>query len=323
MVTKSDYGLGPLYHGTSKESADAILIGGLLVMAGQPVWLSCSQQEALENAYEKEGVPVVLEVNLPDDWLLDRAEAGTYHSWRDIPSEYIKMESSNPGNPTDPKLQVIETSFAGTTHYTATLSDDRGNILSLAEYEQGVDFILLRSISTPPQYERHGYASELFISGPLALSARTHKSIKTIGLTDSGKKLYEALESRGVIAIEKGTGYPGVYILTPVNESPPTPTGTCYHDAWQYVMRHTEAQPVLVHGTIHTLSGRINHAWVELPDGTVWDTASKVKMPIEKYYSLVDPIVEDRYTVDEAATMLNVGYHGPWTAEERMKHIGR
>lgn len=90
MVTKADYGLGPLYHGTSKDSADAILVGGLLVMGGQPIWLSFSQQEALENAQEKEGSPVVLEINLPDDWLLERAEAGTYLSWRDIPSEYIR-----------------------------------------------------------------------------------------------------------------------------------------------------------------------------------------------------------------------------------------
>ncbi len=90
MVTKSDYGLGPLYHGTSKDSADAILVGGLLVMGRQPIWLSVSQEEASENAQEKEGSPVVLEVNLPEDWLLDRAEAGTYLSWRDIPVGYIK-----------------------------------------------------------------------------------------------------------------------------------------------------------------------------------------------------------------------------------------
>ena len=47
--------------------------------------------KALENAQEKEGQPVVLEVNLPEDWLLDRAEAGTYLSWRDIPPEYVKL----------------------------------------------------------------------------------------------------------------------------------------------------------------------------------------------------------------------------------------
>ncbi len=101
------------------------------------------------------------------------------------------------------------------------------------------------------------------------------------------------------------------------------PTGTCYHDAWQYVMRHAEAQPVLVHGTAVGFSGRVGHAWVELPDGTVWDPAGQAIFAIERYYQLVNPIVEDRYTVDEAATMLNVGWHGPWTAEERMKHIGR
>ena len=103
----------------------------------------------------------------------------------------------------------------------------------------------------------------------------------------------------------------------------PPPTGTCYRDAWRYVMHHVEDQPVLVHGTIVGLYGRMNHAWVELPDGTVWDPSSQTKMPIEKYYSLVDPIVEDRYTADEAAHMLSVGKHGPWTDEERMKHIGR
>ncbi len=59
-------------------------------MGGQPIWLSFSQEEALENAREKEGIPVVLEVNLPEDWLLNRAETGTYLSWRDIPAEHIK-----------------------------------------------------------------------------------------------------------------------------------------------------------------------------------------------------------------------------------------
>ncbi len=104
-------------------------------------------------------------------------------------------------------------------------------------------------------------------------------------------------------------------------EHKPLPTGTCYSDAWRYVMHNIDG--VLVHGSIVGLYGRINHAWVELSDGTVWDPSSQAKMFTEKYYSLVDPIVEDRYTADEAAHMLNVGYHGPWTAEERMKHIGR
>lgn len=106
------------------------------------------------------------------------------------------------------------------------------------------------------------------------------------------------------------------------------PTGTCYRDAWRYVMHHVEAQPVLVHGTAISISttppgGRIGHAWVELSDGTIWEPYSGAIMTIEKFYSLVDAIAEDRYTADESARMLSVGKHGPWSAEERMKYIGR
>lgn len=103
--------------------------------------------------------------------------------------------------------------------------------------------------------------------------------------------------------------------------SKPAPTGTCYPDAWRYVMRHTEG--VLAHGTAISLGKRLGHAWVELPDGTVWEPSSQAIFPIERFYELVDPIVEDRYTADEAAHMVSVGKHGPWTAEEREKHIGR
>jgi len=107
----------------------------------------------------------------------------------------------------------------------------------------------------------------------------------------------------------------------------PVPVGTCFPDAWRYVMHNAEKQPVLVHGTaISIASGtkkRIQHAWVELPDGTVWEPYSGSIFPIEEYYGLVEAIPEDRYTVDEAASMLSAGKHGPWTAEERMEHIGR
>jgi len=101
-----------------------------------------------------------------------------------------------------------------------------------------------------------------------------------------------------------------------------TPTGTCYPDAWRYAMQHSEA--ILAHGTAISLGRRIGHAWVELPDGTVWEPSSQAVMPIEKFYGLVDPIVEDRYTSEEAAIMVaRVGKHGPWSAEERMEYIGR
>ena len=107
---------------------------------------------------------------------------------------------------------------------------------------------------------------------------------------------------------------------TPPNPSSGNPTGTCYPDSWRYVMRHTEG--VLVHGTAISLGKRINHAWVELPDGTVWEPSSQAILSKERYYALVDPVVEDRYTADEAAHMLSVGKHGPWTEEEKQRLLG-
>ena len=86
-------------------------------------------------------------------------------------------------------------------------------------------------------------------------------------------------------------------------------------------MQHPEA--VLVHGTAISLGKRIHHAWVELPNGTVWESSTQTIFLVERYYELLDPIAEDRYTADEAAHMLSVGKHGPWSAEDRMKYIGR
>ena len=98
-------------------------------------------------------------------------------------------------------------------------------------------------------------------------------------------------------------------------------TGTCYPDAWRYVMHHIEA--TLVHGSVVGPQGRLDHAWAELPDGTVWDPAAEGIIVKDRYYGLMDPIVDAFYTADEAALMLSIGQHGPWTAEERMEYIRR
>ncbi len=93
--------------------------------------------------------------------------------------------------------------------------------------------------------------------------------------------------------------------------------GTCYPDAWRYVMQHADDNPILVHGMATGLSGQHQHAWVELPDGTIWDPAASAVFTKERYFELVKAVGENRYTVEEAALMLNVGQHGPWTDEER------
>jgi len=102
-----------------------------------------------------------------------------------------------------------------------------------------------------------------------------------------------------------------------------TPTGTCYPDAWRFLIKQGEGY--LIHGSVQlTAEGaRVNHAWVELPTGWVWEPQTKSYYTIEDF-KIMSPIEEHRYTVEEAAIMVaRTGNHGPWTAEERMKWIGR
>lgn len=103
-------------------------------------------------------------------------------------------------------------------------------------------------------------------------------------------------------------------------------TGTCYPDAWRYVIQHPEG--MLVHGTASSIntgvSKQIGHAWVELPYGTVWEPYSKRILPIEDFYRFTDAKPQDRYTAEEAAIMLaRAGRHGPWSEDERRQYINR
>lgn len=104
----------------------------------------------------------------------------------------------------------------------------------------------------------------------------------------------------------------------------PVPTGTCYRDAWRFLIKEEEGE--LVHGTVWSEGGErtVKHAWVDLPTGYVWEPQT------EKYYSAMGfqqsfiPLDEHRYTVEEAAIMVaRTGNHGPWTDEEKIEYIGR
>lgn len=81
----------------------------------------------------------------------------------------------------------------------------------------------------------------------------------------------------------------------------------------------------LIHGSVQLSAEgpRIDHAWVELPTGWIWEPQTK------GYYTKADfkifkPVEENRYTGEEAAIMLTrVGKHGPWTEEEREQFLKR
>jgi len=98
--------------------------------------------------------------------------------------------------------------------------------------------------------------------------------------------------------------------------------GTCYEDAWRFLIREEEGE--LVHGSVQTIGKRINHAWVELPTGFIWEPESGEFMKKSSFYERAEPEVEARYTAEEAAIMAaRTKNLGPWSAQERELLMGR
>jgi len=94
------------------------------------------------------------------------------------------------------------------------------------------------------------------------------------------------------------------------------PIGTCYEDAWRFLIREEEGE--LVHGSVQTIGKRINHAWVELPTGFVWEPESGEFMKKSHFYERAEPQVQARYTAEEAAIMAaRTKKLGPWSTQER------
>lgn len=99
------------------------------------------------------------------------------------------------------------------------------------------------------------------------------------------------------------------------------PAGTCHSDAWRFLIKQGEG--FLIHGSVQLSAEapRINHAWVELPSGWIWEPQTKSYFLIEDFH-IMSPVEEHRYTVEEAAIMAaRTGNHGPWSYEERRQWL--
>jgi len=71
----------------------------------------------------------------------------------------------------------------------------------------------------------------------------------------------------------------------------------------------------LVHGLFHHHRQRIPHAWIETPDGHVFDVVTDQRTPLDEYYARMGATIERRYSPKEAARlMLGHGHFGPWPA---------
>ena len=132
------------------------------------------------------------------------------------------------------------------------------------------------------------------------------------------KELIGSIANRDVPAIT--TNLDNVEVFCNTTLPNPIQYGTCYEDAWRFLMKEEEG--ILIHGSVLSEGRRINHAWVETETGYIWEPQTKQYFTHEAFQIATSPIEEYKYSVEEAAIMLTrVGMHGPWTDEERAKWL--
>jgi len=98
------------------------------------------------------------------------------------------------------------------------------------------------------------------------------------------------------------------------------PCGTCYADAWRFLIKHGEGE--LVHGTVYSGNRRIGHAWVQTNPDFIWEPQTGRYFTNLGFRCDFAPIEESRYSPEQAAVMLARARHfGPWTEEERRQYL--
>jgi len=107
----------------------------------------------------------------------------------------------------------------------------------------------------------------------------------------------------------------------PTGSPPRTVGGTCYEDAWHFLLKQEEGQ--LVHGSVQLSAEgkRVEHAWVKLPTDYIWEPQTKQFFTIEDF-KIFSPIEEAKYSTVEAAIMgARTRNFGPWTDAERKQFL--
>lgn len=98
-------------------------------------------------------------------------------------------------------------------------------------------------------------------------------------------------------------------------------TGTCYQDAWRFIIK--EGEGYLVHGTVFSGDRRIGHAWVETSTGWIWEPETGRFFTSLGFKATFAPIIESAYSAEEAAIMAaRTKNFGPWTKQERSQYLG-
>lgn len=171
---------------------------------------------------------------------------------------------------------------------------------------------LFNPTSSNPDYEREPTPGQLryitVLCSRLKITVHYEEQVRTFG--EAGRMIRELEEEERYRKKLKGSN--------------PAQVGTCYEDAWRFLIKGEEG--FLVHGSVQLSEGGpiVGHAWVELPAGWVWEPQMDKGYSLETFRQLLSPVEEHRYTVEEAAIMAaRTGNLGPWAAEERMRWLRR
>lgn len=96
--------------------------------------------------------------------------------------------------------------------------------------------------------------------------------------------------------------------------------GRCYElAAFALALGSAPRDAHLVHGSVHALPApvRIKHAWLELPDGHVWEPARAHVWHGTSWWTYARPVIDVRYTVAEARRrIIDAGHWGPWETSD-------
>lgn len=105
-------------------------------------------------------------------------------------------------------------------------------------------------------------------------------------------------------------------------------TSRCYELASSAMIRLAPRGATLVHGSIYNpdfpVPGRMGHAWIELPDGAVWEPVFGIIYEPLAWLEYASPEIERAFTYDDVLHLtLSSGHHGPWTRQEweHMVHL--
>lgn len=94
--------------------------------------------------------------------------------------------------------------------------------------------------------------------------------------------------------------------------------GRCYELAgYALVFASAPEGAILVHGTIDGHEpggvGRLGHAWLELPDGTIWEPIFGDLWRADDWTAYADARVERRYTLKQAQRkIVQTEHYGRW-----------